>query len=294
MENVCGIILAGGAGTRLFPLTRAISKQLLPVYDKPMIYYPLAVLMAAGIRDILVITTPEQQRLFINTLGYGVQLGITIRYAVQPEPKGIADALTIGEEFIGNRAVCLILGDNLFYTPRLSKTLRTVCEHRTETEGGTIFTSRVNDPSRYGVVEFEKKTNRIVSIEEKPKKPKSKYVATGLYVYHHESAKRHKDLSPSARGELEITDLNTILLDRGELDAVKLPRGSVWFDAGTHDSLLESAHFVKSIEAREGVKIGCIEEIAYRNGFIDDDLFETLIDSSYGDYQTYLRGVRDD
>ena len=279
-----GIILAGGAGTRLHPITLGVSKQLLPVYDKPMIYYPLSVLMLAGIQDILIITTPEDQAAFQNVLGDGRQFGIDLSYAVQPEPKGLAQAFTIGADFIGNDPVCLVLGDNIFYGQGFTPMLRAAAAR---TQGATVFGYHVKDPERFGVVEFDS-DNRVVSIEEKPETPKSHYAITGLYFYDNDVVDIAKNLEPSARGELEITCVNQAYLDRGDLQAQILGRGFAWLDTGTQESLLDAALFVETIETRQGYKIACPEEIAYRNGWIDkNDLIkmsELLQKSGYGEY----------
>jgi len=278
-----GIILAGGSGTRLYPLTKAISKQLLPVYDKPMVYYPLSVLMLAGIKDILIISTPNALPRFKDLLGNGSGLGIRISYAPQPQPKGIAQALIIGEKFIASDNVCLILGDNIFYGQGLSELLQ---EAAGQKQGAVVFGYYVKDPQRYGAIEFDKNCN-VVSIIEKPKKPKSNYVVTGLYFYDNDVVGIAKNLKPSRRGELEITDVNNEYLKIKKLK-VKLPgRGYAWLDMGTYDSLIEASIFIKTIEERQGLKIGCIEEVAYRMGYINSSQLEKLADSiptSYGDY----------
>ncbi len=275
-----GIILAGGSGTRLYPITRVISKQLLPVYDKPMIFYPLSVLMLAGIREILVISTPRDLPAFKNLLGDGSDLGITLSYAEQPSPDGLAQAFIIGEEFIGNDTVCMILGDNIFYGQGFGDVLLKTAELR---EGAVVFGYYVNDPERYGVVEFDKEM-RAVSIEEKPAKPKSNYAVTGLYFYDNTVASRARNLKPSARGELEITDLNRLYLNDGTLDVKLLSRGMAWLDTGTNESLLQASNFIATLEQRQGLKASCLEEIAYKRGFIDRNrLLERA--SSYGNSQ---------
>lgn len=280
-----GIILAGGAGTRLYPATRTISKQIIPVYDKPMIYYPLSVLMLSGIRDILIISTPEDIHLYENLLGTGRQLGIKITYAIQPSPDGLAQAFLIGEEFIAGERVCLILGDNIFYGHGFGKTLLEIGDSMKE--GAVVFGYYVNDPQRYGVVEFNK-AGQVLSIEEKPSQPKSHYAVTGLYFYDETVVEKTKTLKPSARGELEITDLNKLYLKENELHVRLLGRGLAWLDTGTHDSLLSASNFIATLEKRQGLKASCIEEIAYKRGYITREqlirLAEPLKKSQYGAY----------
>jgi glucose-1-phosphate thymidylyltransferase len=279
-----GIILAGGAGTRLYPVTQAVSKQLLPVYDKPMVYYPLTTLMLAGIRDILVISTPEDTPRFAGLLGNGRKWGIKLSYAVQPKPEGLAQAFLIGRKFIGKDRVALVLGDNVFHGHDLSVLLAQAVKKR---KGATVFAYPVNDPQRYGVVEFDAK-GRAVSLEEKPKKPKSRYAVVGLYFYDNRVVRIAEGLKPSSRGELEITDVNRAYLARGELDVVPMGRGYAWLDTGTHESLLEAAHFIETIEKRQGLKVACPEEIAYRQGYIGARqlraLARPLAKSGYGEY----------
>ncbi|MCU0988388.1 MAG: glucose-1-phosphate thymidylyltransferase RfbA [Xanthomonadales bacterium] len=279
-----GIILAGGSGTRLYPLTRVVSKQLLPVYDKPMIFYPLATLMQAGIREVLVITTPHEQRLFRQLLGDGGDWGIRLAYAVQPEPEGLAQALIIGEEFIGGEPSCLILGDNIFHGGGLQEVLLKAMER---VDGATVFGYWVKDPERYGVVEFDEQY-RVLSIEEKPRRPKSHYAVTGLYFYDGRACGFARQLQPSVRGELEITDLNRRYLEDGSLSVERLGRGYAWLDTGTHESLQQAANFIETIESRQGLKVACPEEIAFLQGWIDEAqvmrLAQPLRKSGYGDY----------
>lgn len=282
-----GIILAGGSGTRLHPITRGISKQLMPIYDKPMVYYPLATLMMAGIREILVITTPQDQEQFVRLLGDGSPWGIEISYAVQPSPDGLAQAFLIGADFIGDDSVALVLGDNIFYGTGLGRSLRAL----TDVRGGHVFAHHVGDPTAYGVVEFDT-DGRVISIEEKPAEPKSSYAVPGLYFYDNDVIDIARNLTPSDRGELEITGVNDAYLQRGDLTVTVLPRGTAWFDTGTFEGLMDASQFVHLIEARQGTKIGCVEEIAWRAGWIDDAQFSTLGDALVkSGYGAYIHGL---
>lgn len=282
-----GIILAGGSGTRLYPLTKAISKQIMPVYDKPMIYYPLSTLMLAGIREVLIISTPRDLPVFKELLGSGEQLGMDFSYEIQEEPRGLADAFLIGEKFIGNDAVALVLGDNIFYGQSFSKVLKSAAERTTSLPGATIFGYYVKDPREYGVVEFDE-TGKALSIEEKPEKPRSNYAVPGLYFYDNDVVEIAKNVKPSARGEIEITSVNNAYLQRGTLSVETLGRGFAWLDTGNHDMLLAAADFVSAFQKRQGLYISCIEEIAYKRGFISKEqllkLAEPLMKTNYGQY----------
>lgn len=288
MSTLKGIILAGGSGTRLYPVTQAVSKQLLPVYDKPMIYYPLATLMLAGIRDILVINTPHEQALFQRLLGDGSQWGINIQYAIQPSPDGLAQAFLIGRTFVDDEPSCLVLGDNIFYGVGLTEKIRRAASRD---EGATVFGYWVNDPERYGVAEFDAH-GHVIGLEEKPAKPKSHYAVTGLYFYDKRACDFAAELAPSARGELEITDLNKRYLQEGQLHLERLGRGYAWLDTGTHESLMEAGNYIETIEKRQGLKVCCPEEIAFINGWIDQQQLQRLaapmIKTSYGQYLNLL------
>ena len=279
-----GIILAGGSGTRLYPITKSISKQIIPVYDKPMIYYPLSVLMLAGIREILIISTPKDIHLYEDLLGDGSKLGLKLSYEIQPSPDGLAQAFIIGEKFIGQDSVCLVLGDNIFYGHDFGKTLLETAEME---DGAVVFGYYVNDPERYGVVEFNK-TGKVLSLEEKPSEPRSNYAVTGLYFYSNDVVQKAKSLKPSARGELEITDLNRLYLNEERLNVKLMGRGIAWLDTGTHESLLQASNFIHTIEQRQGLKVSCVEEIAYKRGFISKEqlikLAEELNKNQYGEY----------
>lgn len=285
-----GIILAGGSGTRLYPLTKTTSKQLLPVYDKPMIYYPLSTLMLFGIKDILIISTPRDLPNIKELFGSGSHLGLNIQYALQEEPKGIAEAFVIGEEFIAGDNVCLILGDNIFYMGSMAPFREIVASNESSNQA-LLFAYHVSDPERFGVVEFDKNL-KVLSLEEKPQQPKSDYAAVGLYFYPSDVVEKAKTLKPSARGELEITDLNKLYLEEGRVNVVPMQRGNAWLDAGTPESLMESSSFVQVMEKRQGLKVACVEEVAYRRGFIDDAQMLALIDGlKEGAYKAYLKKV---
>jgi len=279
-----GIVLAGGSGTRLYPVTKSISKQIIPVYDKPMIYYPISILLLAGIKEILIISTPQDIHLYENLLGDGSTLGVHFEYAIQPSPDGLAQAFIIGEEFIGKDSVCMVLGDNIFYGYNLSNMLQAAASLK---DGATVFGYYVNDPERYGIAEFDQ-DGKVLSLEEKPAKPKSNFAVTGLYFYGNDVVEKAKGLKPSARGELEITDLNRLYLNEGRLTVKLMGRGVAWLDTGTHDSLLEASNFISTIQNRQGMQVACLEEIVYKYGYISRDqllkLAEPLKKNYYGQY----------
>lgn len=286
-----GIILAGGSGTRLYPITKGVSKQLLPIYDKPMIYYPLSVLMLAGIRDILIITTPDDQDSFIRLLGDGSEFGVHLSYIAQPSPDGLAQAFILGEEFIGKDKVCLVLGDNIFYGQGFTPMLKSAVA---KSVGATVFGYQVKDPERFGVVEFDN-NNKVLSIEEKPKSPKSHFAVTGLYFYDNDVIEIAKQVKPSERGELEITSINQAYLNRGDLTVELLGRGFAWLDTGTHDSLLEAGQFVETLQKRQGYKVACLEEIAFNNGWLSPDELRSIGQKmSKNEYGQYLLSLVDD
>ncbi len=283
-----GIILAGGSGTRLYPVTKGVSKQLLPIYDKPMIYYPISVLMLSGIKDILIITTPEDQSSFIRMLGDGSDFGIKLTYKIQPSPDGLAQAFILGEDFIGDGSVCLVLGDNIFWGQGFTSILKSATNRNS---GASVFGYQVNDPERFGVVAFDE-NQKAISLEEKPEKPQSNFAVTGLYFYDNDVIKMAKQIKPSHRGELEITTLNQMYLERGDLHVELLGRGFAWLDTGTHESLLEAAMFVETIEKRQGYKIACLEEIAWRNGWLtDEQVMQTAKELSKNSYGQYLSNL---
>jgi len=291
VSEIRGVILAGGNGTRLWPVTLAVSKQLLPVYDKPLIYYPLSALMLAGVRDILVVTRPEDRAAFQALLGDGTRFGVRFTYEVQPEPKGIAQALTVGEDFIGGRRVCLVLGDNLFFGTGFTGMLRQAAG---QPDGAVVFGYEVRDPQRYGIIELDE-GGRPVSIEEKPDKPRSNLAVTGLYFYDGDACRIAREIEPSGRGEIEITAVNRAYLEAGKLEVMKFGRGFAWLDAGTHDSLLEASHFVQTIEHNQGLKIACLEEIGWRNGWLSDsDLRQIADDHGDAAYGEYLHRLLDE
>ena len=291
MADRKGIILAGGKGTRLYPLTRAVCKQLMPIYDKPMVYYPLSVLMLAGIRNILIISTPEDLPAFHRLLGDGSDYGLNLEYAEQPQPEGLAQAFVIGKNFVGGSAAALVLGDNLFYGNGLATLLQ---EAENRQEGATIFSYWVNDPERYGVAEYDKE-DRLVGLQEKPKNPKSNYAITGLYFYDNDVLEIAAGIRPSARGELEITDVNRVYLERGKLEGKKFGRGFTWMDTGTHQSLLQASNFIEAIEIRQGLKVACIEEVAFRMGYIDAEQVRRLSHPmKNNEYGTYLLRIVED